>query len=384
MWREVAFGGTALLFLAKTASALGHLRWARRLPALRSPAEGEVAARPPRCSVIVPARDEGSRLEGTISRLLAQHGVDVEVIVVDNRSTDGTGDLLRRLAATDPRLRMLRVDILPDGWLGKCHACHVGAAAATGDWILFTDADCWLRQDVLARALQAAAANTADHIALTPGIAGPSLGAQAWHLAFLTSVSGWMAGVNRDRRGAYFGMGAFNLLTAAAYRECGGYEALRLTVVDDLKLGLLLHRAGKRTRAYIGGDDVECHWGTTVSGMFAVMEKNYFAAADFRILPPIVLAVIAPIMVGSPILGAWSGSRLGILAAISPLTLSLPALALARQLRWPARVAALAPLIQPLLVLAFLNSAWVTLRRGGIRWRDTFYPLDALRKGGVR
>lgn len=384
MWREVLFGGTALLFLAKSAGALGHLRWARRLPAWRAPVAGEAPAAPPRCSVIVPARDEGPRLEGTVRRLLAQQHVDLEVIVVDDRSADGTGDLLHRLAAQDARVRGLRVDVLPDGWLGKCHACHVGANAATGDWLLFTDADCWMRPDVIARALQVAATDRTDHVALTPGVANPTLGAQAWHLAFLTSVSGWMAGVNRDRRNAYFGMGAFNLLTAAAYRECGGYEALRLTVVDDLKLGLLLQRAGKRTRAFIGGDDVECQWGTTVPGMFAVMEKNYFAAADYRILPVVALAVIAPIMVGSPILGAGSGSWLGVVAAIAPLTLSLPALVLARRLRWPARVAALAPLMQPLLATAFLNSAWVTLRRGGIRWRDTFYPLEALRKGGVR
>ena len=84
--------------------------------------------------------------------------------------------------------------------------------------------------------------------------------------------------MNRDRPGAYLGMGAFNLVHAPAYRACGGYEALRLTVVDDLRLGLLLRRAGKRTRGFIGGDDAECHWGTTVRGMVKIMEKNYFAA----------------------------------------------------------------------------------------------------------
>ena len=74
-------------------------------------------------------------------------------------------------------------------------------------------------------------------------------------------------------------MGEFNLVHAPAYRACGGYEALRLTVVDDLRLGLLLRRAGKRTRGFLGGDDAECHWGTTVRGMVQIMEKNYFAAA---------------------------------------------------------------------------------------------------------
>jgi len=384
MWRELMLGATALLFLGQTLGALRQLRYAQRLPAWRSFTPGATSALSRRCTVIVPARDEGPRLEGTVLRLLAQQDVDLEVIVVDDRSSDGTGDLLRRLATLDRRVRAMRVDVLPDGWLGKCHACHIGATVATGDWLLFTDADCWMQPDVVARALRVAAADSADHIALTPGVADATLGAQAWHLVFLTSVSGWMAGVNRDRPGAYFGMGAFNLVTATAYRECGGYQALRLTVVDDLKLGRLLQRAGKRTRAYIGGDDVECHWGSTVGAMFTAMEKNYFAAVDFRLLPVAGVALLLPILIGGPWLGAWTGTGLGMLAAFAPLTLSLPASALARRLHWPARAALVAPWIHPLLLLAFLNSAVVTLSRGGIRWRDTFYPLDALRKGGVK
>src|SRR6185436_10805789 len=81
---------------------------------------------------------------------------------------------------------------------------------------------------------------------------------------------------------SYIGIGAFNLVRAEVYRRCGGYEALRLTVVDDVKLGLLMRRAGGRTRAFLGVDDVECHWGTTVWGMVKIMEKNYFAALEYR------------------------------------------------------------------------------------------------------
>ena len=126
--------------------------------------------------------------------------VAVEVIVVDDRSTDRTGDILRRLASEDPRVQARRVESLPEGWLGKCHACHVGASAATGEWILFTDADCWLKPDVIARALRVADREEADHITLTPGVAAETLGARAWHLAFLTRLASWISGVNRDRQ----------------------------------------------------------------------------------------------------------------------------------------------------------------------------------------
>ena len=107
-------------------------------------------------------------------------------------------------------MRATRVEHLPEGWLGKSHACHVGASVATGDWLLFTDADCWLKPDVIARALRVAARDAADHITLTPGVAAETLGAQAWHLAFLGSLANWMSGVNRDRPGAHLGIGAFN------------------------------------------------------------------------------------------------------------------------------------------------------------------------------
>jgi glycosyltransferase involved in cell wall biosynthesis len=271
MWTILLFGGTAALFLAMTVGALFHLRWARRLPSLKELAAGKqsgfTSAPAVRCSIVVAARDEEARIESTVRHLLAQAGVTIEVIVVDDRSTDRTSEILRRLAAEDARVRVQRVDVLPEGWLGKCHACHLGARAATGDWILFTDADCWLKPDVVARALSVADRERADHITLTPGIAPETLGAQAWHLAFLMSLANWFSGVNRDRPKAYLGMGAFNLGRASAYRECGGYEALRLTVLDDVKLGLLLRRAGKRTRGFIGGDDTECHWGNTVGSM---------------------------------------------------------------------------------------------------------------------
>jgi hypothetical protein len=384
----IVFSGTAALFLAMTVAVLVHQRWARRLPALaalRATRGLDFASPGPvTCSVVVAARDEQTRLEGTVRHLLAQEDVAVEVIVVDDRSTDRTGDILRRLASEDARVRARKVESLPDGWLGKCHACHVGASAATGEWILFTDADCWLKRDVIARGLRVADREKADHITLTPGVAAETLGARAWHLAFLSRLASWISGVNRDRSNAYLGLGAFNLVRASAYRECGGYEALHLTILDDVKLGLLLRRAGKRTRAFIGGDDVECQWGTSVPAMIKIMEKNYFAAADFRTGPVLAAGLLATMLVSAAVIGPWTGTAAGMAAGLAPWSLSLPAAVFARRLGWSLRSAAVAPLLYPVFVYALVTSAVVTLRQGGVRWRDTFYTLDILRRGNVR
>jgi glycosyltransferase involved in cell wall biosynthesis len=383
MWMNLTFGATAALFVAWVLSTLWHLRWAQRLPALHALGANQSPA-PLRCSVVIAARDEEARIESTVRRLLEQRGVDLEIIVVDDRSRDRTGEILRQLAEENPRVRVQRVDVLPEGWLGKCHACHIGASAATSDWILFTDADCWMPPDVILRALRVAECENADHVAMASGIAGGSVGLKASHIIFLISLANWFSGVNRDRPKSFIGFGAFNLVRAAAYRESGGYEALRLTVLDDVKLGLVLRRAGKRTRGFIGGDDVECYWGRRAWDMMKLLEKNYFAAIDYRTW--LVIAGMTFIFaVGAIVIaGLLSGTALGIAAGLSPLLLIAPGAVLARRLGWSTLPAILGPFMTPFFICAVLNSTFVTLRNGGIRWRETFYPLAVLRAGNVR
>jgi len=379
------FLGTAALFLLWTLSALWHIRWVRRLPSLNaenSPTwPGKEAVR---CSIVLAARDEEARIEQTVRHLLEQRGIELEIIAVDDRSRDRTSEILRSLAKEEPRLRLLRVDVLPDGWLGKCHACHLGAALATGEWILFTDADCWLHPEAVARALRIARLEGVDHVTLTSGLAEGSLGLRAAHILFLLSIANWISGVNRDKPKSHLGIGAFNLVRTSVYRECGGYEALHLTVLDDIKLGLLVRRAGKRTRAFIGGSDAECHWGTSAWGVVKLMEKNYFAALDFGLEVVIVGCLFVALVWTILLLGLISGTVAGIVAVCSPMLLIVPAAVLARRLGWPLPPAICTPFMLPLFLITLLNSTYVTLRQGGVRWRDTFYPLRALKAHMVR
>jgi hypothetical protein len=184
---------------------------------------------------------------------------------------------------------------------------------------------------------------------------------------FLTTFLGWIAGVNRDKRGAHFGLGAFNLVRTSAYRECGGHEALRLTVLDDIRLGLLLHRDGRRTRAFLGADDVECHWGTTLHELMRVMEKNYFAALDYRVEVVVAGGFAISLMLMIIIVGLLGGTSLGLFAAFSPLMLILPAIVIARRMSWPVRYALGVPAMFPVFFYAMFRSAFITLRQGGIR-----------------
>lgn len=249
---------------------------------------------------------------------------------------------------------------------------------------MFSDGDSWATPDLILRAIKAADREDADHVTLGFGLATATLGLKAFYLLFLLSASNWFSGVNRDRPKSFLGIGAFNLVRASAYRESGGHEALRLTILDDVKLGLILRRAGKRTRAYVAGPDLECQWGTTAFSVIKLMEKNYFAAIEYLTPVAFAVATFVILLLAIAVTGLFHGSVRGLLAAISPFFLSIPAAVLAPRANVTRAAAFCAPLALPIFVSALLNSTIVTLRNGGVRWRETFYPLDQLRAHEVK
>ncbi len=377
---SIFFWLLAVGWFCLTLRALYDIRCIPQLaePTPRSPRQ------PERVSIVVSARNEEARIETTVTRLLALAGVDAKVIVVDDRSTDRTTAILERLAEGDPRLQLMRVDLLPDGWLGKTHACHLASLAASGEWILFTDADAWIQPDVVVRAVQTARRDRADHVCLLPGESEVTLPGKASLLFFSICFLSYAGRVNRNVLRAYIGVGAFNLVRAEAYRKIGGHEALKLEVLDDLKLGYLLRRHGYRSRIYGAAQGVEIHWASSMRGLIRAVDKNFFALAGYN-LPFALLGLAASLAVwAGSLAGPLTGSSAGIAAGLGMLSLTLPAAVLSIRGGWGLLPALLMPAFLPVLSIALGFSTLKTLRQGGIRWRDTFYPLDRLRKGVVR
>ena len=191
------------------------------------------------------------------------------------------------------------------------------------------------------------------------------------------------ARANRDCRVSPVGIVAFNLVRAEAYRRLGGYEVLRMEVVDDMKLGMLVQRGGGRLRCWTATDEAEIDWAPNPRELTRVLEKNFFALADLRFG---VAAFAVAIMFAAwftAIAGPFSGRLAGYAAIAGLASMVLPAALFARRLRWGILPALLAPVIFPLLPWALLRSAWRTWRQGGIRWRGTLYSLELLRKHRV-
>jgi hypothetical protein len=338
----------------------------------------------PAVSVVVPVRDEAARIGGVLSRLRAQVGVELEVIVVDDRSQDATGEIALAAARADARIHVVRVDTLPDGWLGKPHACQRGAEIAQHPWILFTDGDIEMAPDVLARAVALAERERADHLVLAPGCPQRTFAANVVVNAFAALMLRDLARANRDARNHAVGIGAFNLVRKSAWHAIGEHKSLAFEVVDDMRLGLLLARAGFRTRARIALHDVRAEWGGTVQGLIAALDKNMFAHMGYSVPLALLSAVFMAALWLAAITAPLFMTLAGWIAFAAFLASGLVGAVSARRQREPILPALLAPFGFGVIPIVILVSMTRTLRQGGVRWRGRLYPLSELRARRVQ
>ncbi len=373
----------AMVFLGWFVRSFQVWRYART--ALRLPQVPESGPGPlPRLSVNVAALNEEATVERAMRTLLAADYPDLEILAVNDRSTDRTGAILETLAAVDPRLRVAHVRELPPGWVGKNHALHVGAQRASGEYLLFTDADVHFHPTALRRAVRTALDRELDHLVLLPEIVLDGFWEKLLITFFGTAFLFWFQPwkVSRPRSTAYLGVGAFNLVRAEAYRRAGGHAALPMDIIDDLKLGKRMKESGARASCGFSGALVRVRWAEGLRGIIAGISKNSFAGFAFRPLGAVAgvgaLLLMAAWPAAGLFVGPW-GARLLCAGALACMV-------------WTARAAPPAPAISPLVGLgypvaafvfayAILRSMAATLRQQGVVWRGTFYPLVDLRKG---
>jgi glycosyltransferase involved in cell wall biosynthesis len=340
----------------------------------------------PRLSVVVPARDEASAIGRAVESLLAQDYPDLQIIVVDDRSSDATGDVLRELAARDPRLLTMRVDELPAGWLGKNHALWRGANAVTGEWILFTDGDVVFTPGALRRAVAYAAEEELDHLTLAPRLVARGFWLRAFiaffAYAFVALWGAYLANDPKTKRGV--GIGAFNLVRASAYERIGTMRALSLRPDDDIRLGRRLRAFGFRQRVLNGNEVLSVEWYPSLRAAISGLEKSMYSSMDYRVVD----AVAALLFLGATMVWPFVGIiALGgidrVLLAVVIACLAIGLIETYRQAIGPLTPSALlVALVLPISAVcwgyAIARSVYFAETRG-VRWRGTTYPLSLLR-----
>jgi glycosyltransferase involved in cell wall biosynthesis len=410
-----------VIYLYWIAGTILALAWASRIveAALGMPSVADVSrpewdrnpvspAGNPRLSIIVPARNEAETIEQALETLLGLDYDNYEVIAVNDRSTDSTGEIMERMERNPhpstssgsafsqktremghPVFRSFRVihhTELPNGWLGKTHAMWTAANAATGDWLLFTDADVLFKPDSVRRALAYAESVPADHVVLFPRMImkrpGEYMMIAFFQTMFMFGHRPWkVADPSTDD---HMGVGAFNLVRRRVYDAVGTYAALRMEVLDDMKLGKVVKRAGYAQRNVFGGDLISIRWAKGAMGIVNNLTKNFFAVLSFQWWRTVISAFGLAFLNFGPFLGIFLAHGWArVPYAVALVSMFLIYIGMSLRSAVPPYYFLLHPVSTALFIYTLLRSMILTLWNDGIEWRGTKYPLAELRKGMV-
>ncbi|MFL6248615.1 MAG: glycosyltransferase [Thermoanaerobaculia bacterium] len=370
-----------LLILAAWLMALGrtivNLALVPRLRARAVP-----AGKAPLVSVIVPARDEERAIERTVRAFLAQSWPALELIVVNDRSTDQTGAILKRLASEDSRLIVIDNEEPPPGWLGKPWALHQGSLRARGTLLLFVDADVIYEPDAVTAAVLHLQEQDAPMLSVFPRFVMRGF----WehivmpNLAFFafTVLPLWLS--NRSRvRVLGIGAGTGNLIRRPDYDAVRGHEALCDAVVDDVGLARLVRRSGRPTIVARAEDLVSVRMYEGLGEIVRGFTKNGFAITGRSYVTMAVFLVLGFVLHVLPFALALTGDPISI-ASVAVLTLTRVILFAA--LRYRLDNALLGhPLMIAVWFVIMLRSTWYTGVRRQLAWRGRTYDARQTKFG---
>lgn len=338
----------------------------------------------PLLSVVIPALNEADTVEEGLRSVLTQAYPNLEVVVLNDRSTDQTGEILERLRETYPQLHVIHIEELPSGWLGKNHALHVGARRARGDWLLFADADVQFSPGALLAAVSYAVRRDLDHLTAVPRMVSRSPWLKSFVSAFMLLFSFGVLRASAPATKAYVGLGAFNLLRRSVYEHIGGHGPIALRPDDDMMLGKLVKGANFKQEVVLATELLRVEWYKSVREAIRGLNKNAFAGLFYSV-PAVLLVTFALALTHVlPFVAVFTATGLPRLLYALVLANIVLVYALAgRFMKLPFWCAALHPVGTALLIYAILESAAKATWRGGINWRGTFYPLEQLKNNKV-
>ena len=383
------FTAGLLSFLFCLYQLIAALMVSRCLPYLKSlpePDFEEDRKKAPMISVIISAKDEEREIEQALKSRLASDYPNLEIIVVNDRSSDDTGRILDRLQASDKRIRVLHLRERPRDWLGKLNALNEGMKIASGEWLLFSDGDVHIKKGTLARTVGRCERESIDFVAVIPDFRRSrfliDLCVSIFFRGLLTIGRAYQA--ENPMSSVSVGSGSFNFVRRKAFEQAGGFAAFRMEVIDDVTMGQQMKAAGFRTSLMLGKGMVAVRWYDRFSALFHGMGRALMTGmGNFNLPQLLFLSSSAFILDMLPfilsvqnvsIVLKWVGISSAVLIILATIQSD-------RLLNRPPWFSLFLPLGYLLVyIIALYGGIKIWLERGLV-WRDTYYPIKDLKKG---
>ncbi len=344
----------------------------------------ELSSQWPKLSIVIPARDEAHTIEAAAHSLTKIDYENIEIVFVNDRSTDHTGAIMNQIAIDNPKFKAVHIETLPEAWLGKVHAMHQGVSKTSGEWILMTDADVHFSEQSLKKAVSYCRKNNLDFLTVIPDLLTPTFGLQMMmaHLYHQASLFFNPKKLNDSSHKVCYGQGAFLLFNRKIYEKSEGLEWLKMEVVDDTGFALMMRRAGARMGAVSGRNEIKLEWYPSLRSMIRGLEKNAFALCQYSL--PVVIGFTTMtwlIFLGFTLFPILTQSWTYATFSLSCLLIYL--LAIDKQLKTMMHIRPMSMLMFPFYYVLFpfivLRSAVLAKMRSGIQWRGNFYSLEDLK-----
>lgn len=335
----------------------------------------------PPLAIIVAVRNEEEDLKKALKSVCNLRYDDYKIVVVNDRSTDRTAQILDNLQIQYPQIQIVTIASLPEGWLGKNNALYQGYLNSKEEWMLFTDADIEFHPDALSKAMSYAVSRRLDHLAVLPHVVSRSAILNSVFATFsimlMIHLKPWDA--RNPKSKSYVGVGAFNLVRRDAYEKIGTHASIKLRPDDDLQLGRHIKLEGLRQDVLTGKNYICLEWYKNLSQFCNGLLKNSFSTAEYKFARTIfdVILMLLSVALPMPLMFIF-GSELIRLLACGVLLSSLAYMILVFPNKW--WYAFMIPFSGFFMAYSFLRAAIVNIRQGGIYWRDSFYSLAELKE----
>lgn len=341
------------------------------------------ASAEPAVAIIIAVRNEEVDLEDALNSVCNLEYSNYRILLINDRSTDRTPHILEKFANKFSNLKVLHIDRLPEGWMGKSHALYRGYQSSKEEWLLFTDADVVFKRDTLSKAINYCIQEEIDHLVLFPRIHSRSAVFNSvlatFKILFDMQYRPWAA--RKRESESSIGMGAFNLVKREAYESSGTHVRFSLHPNDDLQLGECIKSSGFKQDVLYGDEQIQYEWYSSLSDFIKGLMKNAFSSVNYNFSKAVINAVAAILffVLPVPVLLLSGEAELQYMAAMILLSqLALYLLKPALHARW--WYVLLIPFAVSVISFIMLKSAILTLWQKGIYWHENFYPLSELKK----